>query len=133
MAKVLISELSGPALNWAVADIDGGVMHFEEDGTIKLRGKKFDPINNAAHAHSIIENDIHSLTQTEPYGQDTPFKWEATIYMNENYVATEYGPSSLIAAMRCKVSSTTMENWVEIPDELAGPAPSNKRQERQRG
>lgn len=118
MVKVLISELAGPALNWAIANADGGVMHYEEDGTIKLRGKKFDPASNPIDAWPIIENDLHSLEQTTMLGQNGAYKWQAKINMDEDCTAIEYGPTSLITAMRCKVSSTTMNTWIEIPADL---------------
>jgi hypothetical protein len=96
------SELTGAALDWAVAKCEG---HLPE-------GYSFDP---HIHCYStswtkggpIIEREINRVQEI------TEGLWEA-----EAWSHTEEGPTPLIAAMRCYVASK-FGNTVEIPNELA--------------
>ena len=106
--KIKTSELSGVALNWAVA-------HCEELKLSRLSGGEFllsngdfwFPSTNWAQGGPIIEREGIALGQTGD-------GWEATcdgaVYIS--------GQTPLIAAMRCYVMNTLNEE-VEIPEEVS--------------
>ena len=101
------SELTGAALDWAVAkcwygeDYDMSIPLFD-DGLI------FAPSTNWAHGGPIIEREEIELV---PKGM----RWDA--YADEDFHVPHSGPTPLIAAMRCYVSSK-LGDEVEIPEEL---------------
>ena len=107
-----VSELTGAALDWAVAkciyepdDVvicDGRVFAYD-DAT-----KGFNPSTNWAQGGPIIEREKMTLEWT---GED----WMAYIRHDEEY----FGPTPLIAAMRCYVASV-LGDEVEVPNELEG-------------
>ena len=106
------SELTGAALDWAVAkcwygeDYDMSIPLFD-DGLI------FAPSTNWAHGGPIIEREgmhVDCLRQGEK-----PI-WEAWPYATgTNHI--QQGPTPLIAAMRCYVASKLGEE-IQIPNEL---------------
>jgi hypothetical protein len=105
-----VSELQGAALDWAVAkciyepdDVvicDGRVFAYD-DAT-----KGFNPSTDWAHGGTIIEREKMTLEWT---GED----WMAYIRHDEEY----FGPTPLIAAMRCYVASK-LGDEIEVPDEI---------------
>ena len=113
------SELTGAALDWAVAKceketfVHGQYEHSSADNTIWARGgasveKRFSV--DWAYGGPIIEREIIELNYTNQA------EWRAQCW---TVVATAYGPTPLIAAMRCYVASKLGEE-VEIPEELKG-------------
>jgi hypothetical protein len=99
--KVKTSELTGNALDWAVsqcegADVSAGLTDDERYSTAWSQGGP------------IIVREGISL------GPDTGLHWwlahQGSLYL-------EYGPTPLIAAMRCHVASK-LGDEVEIPKEL---------------
>jgi hypothetical protein len=89
------SELTGAALDWAVAECE----QFVED--------VFEPSENWADGGPIIERERIRL---DPRGV-----WVAA---HDTCEWTEYsGPTPLIAAMRCYVASK-LGDEIEIPEEL---------------
>jgi len=106
------SELTGAALDWAVAKCDGLEIYFD-DGVVCLKGQPFDgnehywlPTQNWAQGGPIIELERIEL-------EHDGFIWWARIKADEDYS----GPTPLIAAMRCYVASK-LGDEVEIPEEL---------------
>ena len=102
------AELTGAALDWAVAKCEG----WEKD--MLRRYVRNDPeefhyeySTDWAQGGPIIERE-----RLDVYGFDGE-NWCA----NDNLRATQYGPTPLIAAMRCYVASKLGDD-VEIPEEL---------------
>lgn len=126
------SELSGAALDWAVAKceketfVHGQYEHSSADNTIWARGgasveKRFSV--DWAYGGPIIEREQISvwLAMDDIFKKDT---WAASYsYMDGDLVCEpeqEYwGHTPLIAAMRCYVASKLGEE-VKIPEELKG-------------
>ena len=103
------AELTGAALDWAVAKCEGHEPH-HYGGVIRttMRGV-FGPechySTDWAQGGPIIEREIFSLS-------DDGAQWIA-----ESHNCMGYGPTALIAAMRCYVASR-LGDEVEIPNEL---------------
>ena len=101
------NELTGHALNWAVAKCEGGV------GDNQLIGAWYTPSTDWSQGGPIIERE-GVWTRTTDEGEDDPScKWRAEL----PYLAVEVGPTPLIAAMRCYVASK-LGDEIEIPKEL---------------
>ena len=106
------SELIGPALDWAVAKCEGHKPYFAS-GYIQLKrwipGKMFSPSTDWSQGGPIIEREHMDLTC---WGGNT-VDWFAEGSNN----CEEYGPTPLIAAMRCCVLMK-LGYEVEVPAEL---------------
>jgi hypothetical protein len=106
------NELKGPALDWAVSEAEGvSYADYMEDGPINQRRWSTD----WAQGGPIIEREKIEV------GRDTG-EWIACLEVNVsddgNWVDMgQYGPTPLIAAMRCFVASK-LGDEVEIPEEL---------------
>lgn len=103
------SELTGAALDWAVAQCE--CVEFDIDaGALVIDGADYYcPSTDWAQGGPIIEReriDIEHFALPER-------GWMAGI-INK---AQEYGPTPLIAAMRCYVASK-LGDEVEVPDEI---------------
>jgi len=114
------SELTGAALDWAVAKIenpewwDDGYM----DGPMRIGrfkrriaspdGGTYSPSTDWAQGGPIIEREMIELVP------QTPALWDA---MYKTQHIPNDGPTPLIAAMRCYVASV-LGDEVEIPEEL---------------
>lgn len=98
------SELERAALDWAVAKCVGdGLADFT------AAGWRFYPSTNWAQGGPIIEREGIETTRGGAYAEHF---WKAT----RNSI-TAYGPTQLIAAMRCYVASK-LGDEVEIPEEI---------------
>lgn len=95
-----VSELTGHALNWAVARCEGGV------GKNQLLGAWYAPSTDWSQGGEIIERERINLW-------NEGYDWEASRY-GEHIV---WGQTPLVAAMRCYVASK-LGDEVEIPAEL---------------
>ena len=125
--KIKTSELSGPALTWAVA---------------KCLGEDVSVVVNEGTPEVWFNHDInHSITYKNRKGEDrfilfgnpVEYGWEHvgeiieqekidTRWTGENWIAGKLvkwvtGPTLLIAAMRCYVMSKLGEE-VEVPEDL---------------
>ena len=106
------SELTGNALDWAVAKCEGiglgprgsVVYYFEGDPAM------WQPSSNWKQGGPIIEREMIEIGAHEPEG----FEWVARDYWRET---TMTGPTPLIAAMRAYVASKLGDD-IEIPKEL---------------
>ena len=120
------SELTGAALDWAVAkaagkaDIKIFAPHRPTDrGWIEVRFNpepkaataRFDPSQNWEQGGPIIEREEIGFAKYGPNGT-----WKAVIGETPRG-APHYGPTPLIAAMRCLVASK-LGDEVEIPEKL---------------
>jgi hypothetical protein len=127
------SELTGAALDWAVAKCEGGT-NFWSDGIathwIKLRGEDralsggwaqaYLPSTDWAQGGPIIEREMIQIT---PHCMVNPLHGWAASYRSFDEDDDVYalfrkrGKTPLIAAMRCYVASK-LGDEVEIPEEL---------------
>ena len=113
---VKTSELTGAALDWAVAKALGLEVYFD-DGVVCLKGQPFDnnshywlPTQNWAQGGPIIERERLIVGPCLVKGRS----WFAE-YGDEH--AKGLGPTPLVAAMRCYCCSK-LGDEVEVPDEL---------------
>lgn len=119
------SDLIGPALDWAVArcenveDQGEGFIWFDDHDRLV----PYSPSTDWAQGGPIIERekiDLEGRWNTRGCGVRTGFKeWYANHPKNHggliHYIG--YGPTPLVAAMRCYVASV-LGDEVEIPEEL---------------
>lgn len=123
MATIKTSELSGAALDWAVAKCEGITeigapegISFEEEFILMHDAGDFAYSTDWSEGGPIIERESIDIEKhSEGY-------WEGSIYAydNDGWGTCTYnykGPTPLIAAMRCYVASK-LGDTVEIPDEL---------------
>ena len=104
------SELSGAALDWAVAKCKG-------HGIGLLDDPWFAPSTNWAQGGPIIEEQWICI-EAWPNESDEDSRWIATRH-EQPAVSEESGPTALIAAMRCYVASQ-LGDEVDVPNELTG-------------
>jgi len=119
------SELTGAALDWAVARCESLTVSID-GGMVRLIGQPFDrhydfwePSTDWEQGGPIIEREGISLTSY--LDEEDPY-WIGSVecrYKDFNATAyyEEYGPTPLIAAMRCYVVSK-LGDTIDIPDEL---------------
>lgn len=113
------SELTGAALDWAVAKAWQPVY---SDKHLLEHAKDFHPSTDWSQGGPIIEREC--LTVSALYAQKNPpspeyahGEWGAYIPCGVNSEAAGRGPTPLIAAMRCYVASH-LGDEVEVPEEL---------------
>jgi hypothetical protein len=125
------SELTGYALDWAVAKCEGmhvamsrgGWFVFDSDAYSEFRNdyndsklQMFRPSTNWSQGGPIIEREVISLEHLYGAGDAGADVWVAT-RIEGSAVSEEQGPTPLIAAMRCYVASK-LGDEVELPEEL---------------
>jgi hypothetical protein len=120
--KIKTSDLTGRPLNWAVAHILGAIEGHTSDGPFLWGGRPcileyghdcdYNPSECWAHGGPIIEREKMDL---ECLAVD---RWRAALEWLDEPQAEEFGPTPLIAAMRCFVASK-LGDEVEVPEELA--------------
>ena len=107
--KTKTQELTGAALDWAVAKCEGIAVEYIDDGItqclLQTQGGRYAPSTNWSQGGPIIEREGMSLYLNNAR------RWIATS------LTTEIGPTPLIAAMRCYVASE-MGDEIELPEEL---------------
>jgi hypothetical protein len=101
------NELTGAALDWAVAKCEG-TLH--DDGSVS---DYFQPSVDWEQGGAIIEREM--ITVECFYGESIWHAW--TPAPEQPREAHGYGETPLIAAMRCYVASK-LGDEVEVPDEL---------------
>ena len=131
--KIKTADLIGPALDWAVGTAlelpveicqifqygrpNGN--HYISIGETDKDGAEvtFEPSEEWSQGGPIIEQEGISLLYL--YVTDDPFRWAATQKPTIKNVkpGSMYGPTLLIAAMRCFVASK-LGDEIEIPEEL---------------
>jgi hypothetical protein len=126
MKTIKTSELTGAALDWAVAKCEGDdVAELSEGGSYMVvpgatywneEGEGFpveySPSTSWAQGGPIIEREHISIESTRVGGLGD--RWMASAMYE---YCTEFSDKPLIAAMRCYVASKLGDN-VEIPEEL---------------
>ena len=127
--RIKTADLTGPTLVWAVATCEGYECLFEDEVSgpwlVPQEGflhdekslSQYSPPTNWSQGGPIIEREGISLLYL--YVTDDPFRWAATQKPTIKKVKPEsvYGPTPLIAAMRCYVASR-LGDEVDIPEEL---------------
>lgn len=122
--KVKTSELTGAALDWAVAKCEGLEVAFTTNKEVVILRKGvtdyFDPHCNWGWGGPIIEREMLCVGyrhQADP--NYCPINDPATICWARTTAGgyLSYGPTPLIAAMRCYVASKFGDE-VEVPLEL---------------
>lgn len=130
MKTINVSEATELQLDWLVAKCKGLKLHRNAllGGQIKegwwASGYYMDPNNwiplsllnfstDWAQGGPIIERKIHCLNWREVLDAPNESYWVAEI----DGVCQEYGPTPLIAAMRCYVASK-LGDTAEVPEEL---------------
>ena len=122
--KIKTSELTGPALDWAVAKSEGErygpptfrVHQNSKGATVYLNtgmqqsGIPYRPSTDWAQGGPIIEREGITLRSCIDGAA-----WDAELAYEETILAP--GPTPLIAAMRCYVASK-LGDEVDIPEEL---------------
>ena len=108
------SELIGVALDWAVAECEfvGTPPIKEVSGVLyTVEGDYWSPSTDWAHGGPIIEREKMSVEHCNTDTSESP--WSACSAGGKYH----FGPTPLIAAMRCYVASR-LGDEVEIPEEL---------------
>ena len=115
--KIKVSEASGEVLDWLVAKADQPV--YSDKALIRALtagydgiGNKWDAFNpstNWSQGGPIIEREHVEVTRGGAYSEHF---WKARRNSSE-----AFGPTPLVAAMRCYVSSKLGEE-VDVPEEL---------------
>ena len=121
--KTKTSELQGSALDWVVAKClpdDTARIYFDEQTGEKLflddwEVPEFSPSTDWAQGGPIIEREWLDVTPW-PNESDEDLRWQCKQHDSIDCVA--FGPTPLIAAMRCYVASQ-LGDEVEVQDELA--------------
>lgn len=108
--KIKVAEATNIQLDWLVANIEGMSWLFEAGGVGSPPGASYS--TDWSLGGPIIERekigiDYYALPQTTPV-------WLSVM---AGTTSNEEGPTPLIAAMRCLVSSE-LGDEVEVPDEL---------------
>jgi hypothetical protein len=106
------SELTGAALDWAVAECEGYFdkdMAWIEDGKVEVTYyTDYSPSTKWQHAGEIIEREMIELVPV------SGALWEA--YKRDQHIPND-GATPLIAAMRCYVASK-LGDEIDVPEEL---------------
>ena len=129
--KVKVSEAIGPALDWMVAYAQGSMAPL---GNVQIRKGKlyitvgsyidemeFAPSTDGSQGGPIIEREKISTR----FNCKQANTWEAYVWAPSQHdlsesdcnAFTSFGPTALIAAMRCKVASK-LGDEVDVPEEL---------------
>jgi len=116
--KIKTSELKGAALNWAVAKCEGHDAHiyggFVRTTMQSVFGPECHYPTDWAQGGPIIEREYIELTTTNRRSAEI---WEAIFPGRGEDSVVQYGPTPLIAAMRCYAASK-LGDEIEIPKEL---------------
>lgn len=121
--KIKTNELTGAALNWAVALMEFPNPDYEDsDRLVYVQGDDdfhFSPSTNWAQGGPIIERerigiDGMGIDNATP-GEVEAFKWVGGEH--DSFPLTATGPTPLIASMRCYVASQ-LGDEVDVPEEL---------------
>ena len=109
--KIKTSEMTGAALDWAVAKCEGVVYHGPAWTKYSTDWSQGGPL---------IDREIGNLWKNNKLDPNEPDVWTAAAYRKApdgTMLYYEDGPTPLIAAMRCYVMSRFGDE-IEIPQEL---------------
>jgi hypothetical protein len=117
--KIKTADLIGPALDWAVAKCEGVEFTYEEHPAHELTCIQYS--TDWARCGPIIERERISVGWAYSRFAHEPVKAVAQYFEPPNSALSnhrQFGPTPLIAAMRCYVAMKMGEE-VEVPEELA--------------
>lgn len=120
--KLKTTELQRSALDWAVAKCEFNEPHYEPDDWLVYVTERdsdddgwiFKPSTDWSQGGPIIEREWLDVTPW-PNESDEDMRWQCKQHDSIDCVA--FGPTPLIAAMRCYVASK-LGDEVDVPDEL---------------
>lgn len=125
--KIKTQDLIGPALDWAVGTCEGHDVVVTQSKRIWIGGKRpFDPSTDWSDGGPIIEREGIRWNKHDqmPYAWTPDHEYYDPLHepMYEGYSEVKwrgfaYGPTLLIAAMRCRVASK-LGDEVDVPEEL---------------
>lgn len=116
MLKIKTAELTGAALDWAVAKCEGlglgpkGFVVYYHEGQPAM----WQPSTNWAQSGPIIERECLSIECTRT-NNTLGIRWAADSSLKD--YCTQFADNPLIAAMRCYVASK-LGDEIEIPKEI---------------
>jgi hypothetical protein len=117
--KVTTNELQGAALDWAVAKCEGIEVRQVEGVLVDPLGLQFSPSIDWSYGGMVIEREGIAIDCIRCNGNIDGWQAANMVADDENWDANvQYGPTPLIAAMRCYVASK-LGDEVEVPNELA--------------
>ena len=114
--KIKTADLIGPALDWAVAKCEAVEVEYINDGITRciLRVTPFTglyhPSTDWTQGGPLVEKEKVCLSWMNNFGA-----WHAQLGDEAEFNA--YGPTPLIAAMRCVVAAN-LGDEIDVPDEL---------------
>jgi hypothetical protein len=112
--KIKTTELTGAALNWAVAKCEG-MLWLYQDLSLPCPGTEYS--TDLSQGGPIIKREgIQWISNGRADKAGKPYRWLATKNFSDP-LGNFYGPTPLVAAMRCFVAGK-LGNEVEIPEEL---------------
>lgn len=122
MITAMVSELTGPALDWAVAKCEGHkAAQIKANGPVHLfmtvgySPSPYSPSTNWAQGGPILEREWLDPTPW-PNESREDMRWHCQQY-DSGGDCDQYGPTLLIAGMRCYVASK-FGDTIELPEEL---------------
>ena len=118
--NIKTSELTGAALDWAVAEIENPKPEHYRDYEGLEWEREYSPSTDWAQGGPIIERELISVSR-EFSSFTNALEWAAwtPAPIRDDAEAFGYGPTPLIAAMRCYVASK-LGDTIDIPEELTG-------------
>lgn len=115
--KIKVSESEGIVLNYLVAKCKG--KPWPDNAAKFLVEQYFKPSTDWAHGGPIIEQEKIDITNIGETYRRSGFRDAVHARIQVDVIVSEYGPTPLIAAMRCYVVSK-LGDVVDVPDELMG-------------
>ena len=109
--KIKAAELTGSALDWAVAKCEEAPWPYERKGCRVT----FHPSTDWSQGGPIIERENICLKREAPCMPDA--RWSAWVFPGGTGHSHGSGPTPLIAAMRCYVAAK-LGDEVDVPEEL---------------
>jgi hypothetical protein len=113
MKSIKVSEMTGAALDWAVAQIEKPRLSqsfARKNAVVLAHGGLYAPTIDWSQGGPIIERERLNIVPTS-------VGWEAYPDYGMSDELFETGPTPLIAAMRCYVASK-LGDTIEVPEEL---------------
>jgi hypothetical protein len=116
------SDLTGLALNWAVAKREGWPMDiwYDEDQMPMIRDDEvpeWKPSTDWSQAGPIIEREEIGIKRNAPCSEGRQWEASGSITAKGAGYQFAYGPTPLIAAMRCFVASR-LGDEIDLPEGL---------------
>lgn len=110
--KIKTSEASGATLDWMVAKCEG--VYLAEPVPLDSGCTPFQPSTNWSQGGPIIEGEkVDLMSYLERADLNMSWRWRSCMMGTKAY----YGPTPLVAAMRCYVASK-LGDEVEVPSAL---------------